>query len=424
MERELQQARIKARLAQRAAARELAVAQLATLESTLQNLPVLDETATEEEQAKVEVAKEDLSQRWLTISEHLALMNVASNKADANVISLSSGIEAEFEYKKARIEQLKVQIARDREQIEGLAGQAAGIKRFKIKAAEAEIAAHNEATANQNKEQFVRAVNAAQTELGNALVKERSVHTSLAAKLELLKSKLAPAPPPPPLSARNGTGWSLGTGSSSATMDASAVLIKHQENQADIRSASVASRSKQMAKAQARLAQRLANREEAAAKLAELEEEVEGAPSADADSAASEAALIVWQETVEQHRDDLVEQLKALNAGIASAEVAAATAMHIAGAAELVAMLAAERGEQGTLTAQMAALAAKISASKATLEERARDRKFDGLKAEMDASEVLIKHREQAQSEQTRLAAAKTAQQAKLRARLAERKRA
>ena len=123
--------------------------------------------------------------------------------------------------------------------------------------------------------------------------------------------------------------------------DASAILIKHQEEQANLRSNSGKAKAMQMAKAKARLSQRLLARDEAAAKLVELEDEVANSPVVDTATAEGEAALVVWQETVAQHRADLVKQLTTLNAGIAAAEVTAATATGIAGVEELMALLEA-----------------------------------------------------------------------------------
>lgn len=428
-ERTLQQARAKARLAQRGAARDLAAAQLATLNSELAALPTITADTAEDDQAKVSVAREGFLQRWNTLSVQMASMKAASSKADASLDNVSTGIVAEKEMHNSRVEHLRNQLASDRAQLaQSGSGKTLADPKLTprltalINAAEGELAMHEDAATTTSR--WSSAVAATQSELKQALVDERSTQNALLMKLEEIKTKLAPPPPPPPpslASSRSPTG--ISTGMAITNDDLTVVLIKHQEAQSNVAAGAAQSKAMQMAKAKARLAQRLLMRDEAAAKLAELEDEVENPPGVGTATPEGEAALIVWQETVSQHHEELLQQLISLTAGIAAAEVTAATATGLAGAGELLAMLDAERSTQTDLTAQMAALSAKLAASNAALDAAAAEQKA-AADTSVDASIVMIKHQEQQQATQAQLAATKAGQQAKMRAKLADRKRA
>ena len=185
-ERALQQARVKARLSQRNAARKLAAAQLNTLKTEIALLPTLQDDASEEEHAKAAVATEGILQRWNTLSEQTALLRAASAKADANLDNVSAGIVAEAQMNEQRVEHLKRQLALDQAQLAQNGSLDPKLKSklaMQINAQESELAAHAEGEGNGGAARWAAAVESTQLELKDALVEERSAQNMLLMKL-------------------------------------------------------------------------------------------------------------------------------------------------------------------------------------------------------------------------------------------------
>ena len=157
---------------------------------------------------------------------------------------------------------------------------------------------------------------------------ERADQAALTAQLAELSAKLAGA-----LAAlsQSTSAADAAADAKANEMDASAVLIKHQEAQDKVHAMSNVSRKVQQAKMQARLASRKAAREAAAAELAALQGALDATPAAT--TLEEEMAHEVKAESVQKKRDALLKQLAELDAEQAMAEIeeGSATAPSITG---------------------------------------------------------------------------------------------
>jgi hypothetical protein len=270
----------------------------------------------------------------------------------------------------------------------------------------------------------------------SGLADERIDQSVLIAELAILSSKLAAA-----MDALNAAA-AANKQANATDLDASAVLIRHQDDQANTAAALTAAKKEQHARMRAKLQQRKQARAETATALAAMAESVDQVAThetgrTEARSATEQAELEVLFEQAAKKRDQLEMDMIELAAESAATQVENGAAVQAVGVnggdgeggdeEEAIRQeLAAERDLQATLARQMSELNAKLAAALQALSaaNATNDAAAEAKDHAMDASVVLIKHQEAQGDVTAQLATARGKQQAKMKARLQQRRQA